>query len=135
MFATSTLSMGVHMPHITRICLILQELYTLPHQHLLKNMFRKLVELGDLGCNHMHICTIITHISDHRSKKGYIIKPTIECCRSNTCLREHLFQHFGFKITINQSNCCSSCQAEFQDGKMLHTVVLNENVRAIDRGN
>ena len=59
----------------------------------------------------------------------------IEYCRSNTSLREHLLQHFGFKSAIKQSNCCSSCQAEFQDEQMLHTVVLNENVRANDRGN
>ena len=40
-----------------------------------------------------------------------------------------------FKIIFKQSNCCVSCQAEFQEEEMLHTVVLNKNVRAIDRGN
>ena len=59
----------------------------------------------------------------------------IEYYRSKTCLREHLLQHFGFKITIKQSNCCSSFLAKFQEDKTLHTVVLNENVTAIDRGN
>ena len=42
---------------------------------------------------------------------------------------------FWFKITIKQSNCYSSYQAEFQENEMLHTIVLNENVRAVDRGN
>ena len=59
----------------------------------------------------------------------------IEYYRSKTCLREHLLQHFGFKITIKQSNCCSSRLAKFQEDETLHTVVLNENVTAIDRGN
>ena len=59
----------------------------------------------------------------------------IEYCRSNTCLKEYLLRHFGFKITIKQSNCYSSYQAEFQENEMLHTIGLNENVRAVDRGN
>ena len=42
-------------------------------------------------------------ISDHRSKRGYITKPSIEYWRSNTCLEEHLLQHFGFKFY-----CCGS---------------------------
>ena len=56
----------------------------------------------------------------------------VECHRPNACLREHLLQHFGFKITFKQSNCCSFCQVEFQKDEMSHTVVLNENVRAIE---
>ena len=56
------------------MCLILQELYTLPHQHLLKNIFTKLVELGDQGCNHMHICNIVTQISQIIDKKRAILQ-------------------------------------------------------------
>ena len=128
-FATFALSMKVHMPHTTRII----------HISPPASLEEYVQEVGRAGRSgpqsyaYLYYCN--SDISDHRSKKGYITKPMIEYCRSNTCLRENLLQHFGFKSTIKQSNICSSCQAEFQDDQMLHTVVLNENVRAIDRGN
>ena len=128
-FPTSALSMGVYMPYITRII------------HIAPPASREeyVQEVGRAGRSglqayaYLYYCN--SDISDHRSKKGYITKPMIEYCKSNACLREHLLQRFGFKITIKQSKCCSFCQAEFQEDEMLHTVVFNENVRAIDRGN
>ena len=128
-FATSALSMGVNMPHITRI------IHIAPPASL-EEYVQEVGRAGRSGlqsCAYLYYCN--SDISDHRSKKGYITKPMIEYCRSNACLREHLLQHFGFKITFKQSNCCSSCQAKFHEDEMLHTVVLNENVTAIDRGN
>ena len=129
MFSTSALGMGAHMPHITRIIRIAPQVS-------LEEYVQEVGRAGKSGLQsyaYLYYCN--SDISGHRSKKGYITKPMIEYCRSNTCLREHLLQHFGFKIIIKQSNCCSSCQAEFQEDEMSHTVVLNENVRAIDRGN
>ena len=67
-FPTSALSTAVHMSHI------LQELCTLAHHHLLKNVFRKLVELEDLGCSHMRICSIINQISQIIDQKGAILQ-------------------------------------------------------------
>ena len=129
MFATSALSMRVHMPHITRI------MHNAPPASL-EEYVQEGGRAGRSGLQsyaYLYYCN--SDISDHRSKMGYITTPVIEYCRSNTCLREHLLQHFGFKITIKESNCCSSCQAEFQEDEILHTVLLNENVRAIDSGN
>ena len=129
MFATSALSMGVHTPHITRI------IHISPPASV-EECVHKVGRAGRSGLQsyaYLYYCN--SDISYHRSKKGCITKPMIEYYRSNACLREHLLQHFGFKITITQSNCCSSCQAEFQEDEMLHNVVLNENVRAIDRRN
>ena len=119
-------SMGVHMPHITRIVHIAPPA-----------SFEEYVqEAGTAGRSGLQSYAYLdycnTDISDNISKKGYITKPMIEYCRSSGCLREHLFQHFGFKITFKQSSFCSSCQVEFQKDEMSHTVVLNENVRAIE---
>ena len=118
-------SMGVHMPHITRIVHIAPPA-----------SFEEYVqEVGRAGRSGLQSYAYLDYcnsdISDNISKKGYITKPMIEYCRSSACLREHLLPHFGFKITFKQSSCCSSCQVEFQKDEMSQTVVLNENVRAI----
>ena len=64
----------------------------------------------------MHIFIDVTQmyqISDQ--EKGYVTKLTIEYCKSNICLREYLFQHFGFRSNFEQSNWYSYCQDVFQD--------------------
>ena len=129
MFATSVLSMRVHMPHITRI------IHIAPPASL-EEYIQEVGRAGRSGLqSYAYLHYRNSDISGHRSKNSYIAKPLTEYCGSNTCLREHLLQHFGFKITIKRSNCCSFCQAELQEDEMLRIVILNKNVRAIDRGN
>ena len=54
-FPTSALSTEVNMPHITTVIHIAPP--ASPEEYV-----QEVVELGDLGCNHMHICTIVTQI-------------------------------------------------------------------------
>ena len=109
-------SMGVHMPHITRIVHIAPPA-----------SFEEYVqEAGTAGRSGLQSYAYLdycnTDISDNISKKGYITKPMIEYCRSIACLREHLLQHFGFKITLKKTAVVVPVKLNFKRTKC-HTLL------------